>query len=262
MGIQAPFELPNGREVWSKKYYHANCVSESTKKKLVLEKGCASPLSPSIMKSPSSTANNTAMAPTSLEQRSTPKRAKRESKTAREESPARPPVVLKARDRRELERELRILRKCFAVVQGCEDEEYKVFHNKTLKDIVTKLPTNLVELHNCWGIGPKRLWQYGNTILSVVEPYLRRLENTDAPKKSAPCASVRRAILREGSGDPPHSWSDATLPPDVQHATNEASADSDDEIIGMGNSLSVEEIVNRRVREAEARGEVLEIIDE
>ena len=72
--------------------------------------------------------------------------------------------------RQDLKRDLLELRRCFAEQQG--REEYKVFQNQCLQELVANCPQNQAELLKCWGIGKKRAAQYGSTILATIRPYL------------------------------------------------------------------------------------------
>ena len=48
---------------------------------------------------------------------------------------------------------------------------YSIFTNAALDEIYVRLPKTLEELSEVKGIGPKKLQQYGNDILSIVAPY-------------------------------------------------------------------------------------------
>jgi len=86
------------------------------------------------------------------------------------------------------------------------------------------MPKDHRELRKCWGIGAKRLQQYGVPILQTIKLYLRQ-----------------------------QNLKDNLVVPTAQEQ-------QDDEVI-LGPILSVEEIVRQRMKDAEARGEVLEILD-
>ena len=85
---------------------------------------------------------------------------------------------LRPQQRNRLGQELRLLRKYFAIAQGVErSAEYKIFPNKSIEDLILKLPSNNAELMQCWGIKEKRIIQYGSAILKVVWPYLSHNTN-------------------------------------------------------------------------------------
>ena len=128
--------------------------------------------------------------------------------------------------RRKLSERLRALRQAFAEAQDCP--HFKVFQNRALEDLVHRVPRNQSELRQCWGFGGKllRLQQYGDAILAVIAE-----EVTSG--SSCSCSS---------KGDD--------------------SGDEDTSVVEAGPTLSVEEIVKRKMREAEERGEVFEILDD
>jgi len=129
-------------DLWRFKYYHEACVSDETKQKLVLE----DPNKKAAAKSP-----------------------KKESKKPKNT------LLLRPKDRKQLIKSLRELRTRFAQAQNCEDE-FKIFPNKTLQDVVARVPKDHRELRKCWGIGAKRLQQYG------MFPFCKRSNST--------CASI------------------------------------------------------------------------
>lgn len=109
-----------------------------------------------------------------------------------------------------------------------------------------KLPTDNIELRQCWGIKGKRCQQYGDSILHVINSYLQQHHPNNGQQGST---------SRNNNGRSPSS---ANRQIKKKKAASD-SGDSDDEI-EIGPALSVEDIVAQRVREAEARGEVFEIL--
>ena len=228
VGIQAKVEVEGLKfQPWQLKYYHAHCVSEGTKRKLFLEDSTAT------------TGNNAT--------------AKKENKAVAKKTIRPKPASkggqnkLTPKMRRDLERDLREVRRCFAVEQGCEDRVYKIFQNRTIDELVSNLPQNQAELLKCWGMGIKREQQYGETILATIRPYLARSR----------AASARTPPQRAAN----------TVRPSAAAASSSAAArahvvvdDSDDDIVA-GPTLSVEELVKKRMEEARARGEEFEILD-
>eukprot|EP00561_Arcocellulus_cornucervis_P010075 CAMPEP_0185817334 /NCGR_PEP_ID=MMETSP1322-20130828/18933_1 /TAXON_ID=265543 /ORGANISM="Minutocellus polymorphus, Strain RCC2270" /LENGTH=261 /DNA_ID=CAMNT_0028514363 /DNA_START=32 /DNA_END=817 /DNA_ORIENTATION=+ len=212
VGIQAKIDVENlNFRPWQLKYYHADCVSGGTKRKLFLED------------SVTATGN---VVP-----------AKKETKAPKKTAKTKPSNhgKLTPKMRLELERDLREVRRCFAEQQGCE--EYKVFQNQCLQELVANCPQNQAELLKCWGIGKERAAQYGSTILATIRPYLtggkaksrRAPQNTSSTAASAPSAAAQTPV--------------------------------DDDDILMGPTLSVEELVRKRMEEVRARGEEFEILD-
>lgn len=143
-------------------------------------------------------------------------------------------TILKPRVREQMEQDLRKLRRLFAQTQECE--EYKIFPNQSLQELVKKLPTNRTELQQCWGIKGKRCQQYGDSILHIINSYLLQHYRNET-----------LTLTRQTKNTP------------TSNSAASPNSDSDDDI-ETGPSLSVEDIVAQRVREAEARGEVFEIL--
>ena len=222
VGIQAKVEVEGLKfQPWQLKYYHAHCVSEGTKRKLFLEDSTAA------------TGNKAT--------------AKKEKKAAPKKATRPKPNKLTPKMRRDLERDLREVRRCFAVEQGCEDRVYKIFKNKCLNELVAKLPQNRADLLKCWGMGIKREQQYGETILATIRPYLARSRAASAltpPQRAANTVRPSAAAAASSAAAQAHIVVD----------------DSDDDIVA-GPTLSVEELVKKRMEEVRARGEELEILD-
>lgn len=197
VGIQAKIDIERGGycfQKWAFKYYHADCVSEGTKRKLFLED--QGKLSPKM--------------------------------------------------RLELERDLREVRRCFAQLQGCE--AYKVFPNQSLHELVTKCPQNQAQLLKCYGIGKKRAAQYGSTILATIRNCLAGWK-----------ATTQRATTQRRTHNVSSTAASASSAAAQAHGG--AVDDDDDDIILVGPTLSVEELVRKRMEEVRARGEEFEILD-
>ena len=218
VGIQAKIDVENlNFRPWQLKYYHADCVSGGTKRKLFLEDSVAA------------TGN---VVP-----------AKKETKAPKKTAKTRPSNhgKLTPKMRQDLKRDLLEVRRCFAEQQGCE--EYKVFQNQCLQELVANCPQNQAELLKCWGIGKERAAQYGSTILATIRPYLA------GGKITTQRATTQRSTHNDSSA--------AASAPSAAARTQ---SDVDDEIL-VGPTLSVEELVRKRMEEVRARGEEFEILD-
>ena len=66
-----------------------------------------------------------------------------------------------------LEEELRKFRKDKAAALGMK--AFHIFSNQTLDEIVSKQPTNLIELSTIKGIGEKKIEEYGREIIEVIQ---------------------------------------------------------------------------------------------
>ena len=220
VGIQGQIMTGRGIPVWSLRYYHEGCVSENTKRKLHL-----GPRTPPA------------------------KRAKRSVVSPDRKNTNNRGSLLTPRVRKQLELDLRRLRSQFASYQNCDP--WRIFPNKSLSEILARLPRDEQELVACWGIKEKRLRQYGGAILAVVGSYLSDEGIHQTTSNSIGC------ILKAKPGTPTRGGTEGASSA-VSPSGIEGSADDDIEV-QSGPTLSVEEIVARRVREAKARGEVFEI---
>jgi len=273
IGIQGKIETPQGIQVYRLHYYHDNCITEETKRKL--HTAPSGSKQPPKKKAKKDTNCNT----------STSNAKKPAAKQTTSTNPT-PPTTrqLKPKVRKQLEHDLRQLRSCYASQQS-NCEEYKIFSNKSLTELLTKLPTNNAELSECWGIKGKRIKQYGKSILTIINSYLdkqqeqegrgngRRMTQTTIPM-SPPSTSRRgtsytvnnnsssaSAVSASAAVSSSSTVAAAVVTPAKPSATTiKKEEDTDDEEIVIGPTISIEEIVRGSVQEAEARGEVLEIL--
>ena len=272
IGIQGKIETPQGIEVYRLHYYHDNCVTEETKRKL--HTAPSGSKQPPKKKAKKDTDCNTSTS--NAKKKSAAKQTQSNNSTTRRQ--------LKPKIRKQLEKDLRQLRTCYATTQG-NCREYKIFSNKSLTELLTKLPRNNVELSKCWGIKGKRIKQYGKSILQVINSYLdkeqeqgsggngRRRVQTTIPMSPTTTSASRRGTSATAKNNSTSSTrassvssssavaaAVAVVTPAKPVKKEEDTSSDDEEDIIVGPTLSVEEIVRRNVQEAEARGEVLEIL--
>ncbi|KAL7454683.1 hypothetical protein ACHAWC_006303 [Mediolabrus comicus] len=215
------------------RYYHGGCVDDKVKRKLHLE--------------PNEKASKRAKVSTTTDKA---KAQKSRAKKAVPSAKSNPTHKLRLQQRNQLAKELRLLRKYFAIAQGiARNEEYKIFPSRSIDEIIQKLPSNSSELMQCWGIKEKRLAQYGSAILLVVQPYLAQNNNHHQHQQQQQQHQHQQQHNQQQQQPPQHNQQ--------QQVEN---SDSDDEEVEITRQLPIEEIVAQRVREAEARGEVLEIL--
>lgn len=88
------------------------------------------------------------------------------AKPAKPIQPPLPPPPMVADDSG-LFRKLAGLRKEIAVKQNVPP--YVIFHDKTLHEMIEKLPSSLQELGNISGVGQSKLEKYGEMFLSVIK---------------------------------------------------------------------------------------------
>lgn len=238
VAIQAQYEstAPGRYPVWRKKHYHEACVTPETIQQLLLGSEGKKRKNSGSSSSAAFNGNKTAV--------TSGKRAKLD--IANEQVQQQPRgKQLNPKIRKRLERELRSLRSTFARRLGY-DEECKIFPNDALRDILLKLPSNEAELMKCRNIKEKRCRYYGSSILQVVRSCLWTKHEVivlDGTMGEA-AASSTSGTRRGGT-----TAADAVL---------DSEEDSDDDIV-VGATVSVEDIVSNRLREAEERGEVFEV---
>jgi superfamily II DNA helicase RecQ len=95
------------------------------------------------------------------------------------------------RSRQDLRGALRRLRTLFAQRLDCAP--YLIFHDRTLNEIVVKLPRNKSTWMAVYGIGDQKFKSFGTPILSVVEQYSSRLCNTTRHKQEQARTSASSA---------------------------------------------------------------------
>jgi transcription initiation factor IIF auxiliary subunit len=214
------------------RYYHGGCVDDKVKRKLHLE--------------PNEKASKRAKVSTTTDKA---KAQKSRAKKAVPSAKSNPTHKLRPQQRNQLAKELRLLRKYFAIAQGiARNEEYKIFPSRSIDEIIQKLPSNSSELMQCWGIKEKRLAQYGSAILLVVQPYLAQNNNSQQLQQQQHYQQQQQQQQQPQQNQ------------QQQQQLQVDNSDSDDEEVEITRQRTVEEIVAQRVREAEARGEVLEIL--
>jgi hypothetical protein len=158
---------------------------------------------------------------------STASRIKAELQRKDEEAASTTRLIYERAELREL---LRKLRQIFA--HRLDVEPYKIFDNKTLDGIVLKMPRTRGELLACNGIREKRYANFGYPILQIIALY--RMSQT---RRSGSSVSPQKSMI---------------------HAQVSAVSEEDDEVV-VTETLTSEQIVAQRFREAEAKGEMISL---
>lgn len=81
-------------------------------------------------------------------------------------------VVLSKQECMKLKWELRGFRLKHARERGIEP--FKVFHDRTMFDMMERLPANEQELQQCWGIKEARCRLIGEELLEIIERYSKK----------------------------------------------------------------------------------------
>ena len=136
---------------------------------------------------------------------------------------------------KELHEQLRRLRLLFAEELGVEP--FRIFHNTSLDQLVEKMPQTNAELMEIWGIKERKVECFGSAILAVIRQYLR-----DHPT-ATPVAAPPRPTKR-------------------RKKTKRAAVVEEDDSIDVGETLTCEQIVQRKFEEAKQNGYVISVDDE
>ena len=90
-----------------------------------------------------------------------------------------------------------------------------ICHNRTLCELVRRLPSSLGQLHRVWGVGPKRIVQHGQLMLDALEPFRAAL--TTAKQRTSTKASPGDGATKVATPHPrrrsyslPSSWQPQT----------------------------------------------------
>jgi len=134
-------------------------------------------------------------------------------------------------DLRELLRTMRL-----SIARQLDKAPYLIFHDTVLDSLVEDMPSNRVELKKIRGIGEQKCSSLGPIILAVINGY------SASRATSVPTSGLGNSMQRQST--------DVT-------ATMNNGHDSEDDEIFIETELSIDEIVKRRIREAEAKGEVI-----
>ena len=133
--------------------------------------------------------------------------------------------------RNDLRERLRELRGAFA--RRLDVAHYFIFENKTLDDITFRLPQTKLELVACCGIKEKRYQNFGSAILAITRQYHAPSHTNTHASSHHDCSAAKGRI---GS----------TINDDVS-------------VIAVAETLSCDEIVNRKFRHAEENGYIIEL---
>lgn len=147
-------------------------------------------------------------------------------------------------ERNALIENLKTLRQIFARRMGYEP--FLVFNTKTLEDIVVKMPTTQDALLNVHGIGPKKYQNFGDPIISLIKQYKRQV--TEAAKRKNQDRRSRSSA---------NNTSEVVV---IGSDTEEEKVDNNGECV-VGETLTCEELVNKKFEHAAANGYIISIDD-
>lgn len=154
--------------------------------------------------------------------------------------------------RKELEQNLRSLRSCFANILNVE--HYRIFQNKSLDELVLKMPTTKQELLSIWGIKEKKVESFGDAIITIIQQY-KMNHQTSA---STTMVEKKPKMKQSKQNRKKKSQSSATSD-DEDDDHDKVSDDEDDDIVVVEKTLTCEEIVKRKFEHAKANGYVISV---
>lgn len=218
--------------IWTANYYHKTCCVSTTRGSSIL-KGAYFKSQPS-----SSKRKNDSI---SMEER-----IEIESSDDQRRKRVRQTLLDSRSDLREL---LRLARTQLA--RHLNRPPYCIFHNTVLDSLVERMPSNDVELLAVPGFGPVKCASLGKVFLAIVNAYRRRIDGKgqiDRSAKTIACATTHtQPVVPRTAIDVRNNRSD------------DGDDDSDDDEVIVAHEISIDELINNRIREAEERGEVIEL---
>lgn len=122
-----------------------------------------------------------------------------------------------------------------------EVEPYKIFHDRSLEELVSHMPRSESQLLEIWGIKEKKVQSFGSAILAVIRQYTRQHDVKVKVKKqpsgrAAPSPKKKRKKVARAS----------------------KSQDKDDDI-EVGETLTCEEIVAQKFKHAQDNGYLISV---
>jgi superfamily II DNA helicase RecQ len=150
-------------------------------------------------------------------------------------------------ERNELLQNLKQMRLHFA--NRLEVPFFMVLSNATLEELVAQMPTNNTQLLNVRGIGNKKLQNFGDPILALIQQYTEKvlLREASVKPERKPAGFMRRRARSKAN-------STAT-------AIAIDDSDNEDDCIHMAKTLTCEELVNQKFKHAAANGYVISVDD-
>lgn len=160
---------------------------------------------------------------------------------------------------------LRNLRTEVGDANGWRGSYYLVFSNKSLDDILKNLPTTRAQFLKCHGLGEKKWALFGHRLVALVCSFKKRQKSPDnssissaSPASSAGVYSAGRVVASQSET---LLSTDTPIPATPSRVTRSAPvvtplAGNDDEIC-VGETLTSEQILSRKFRNAEQNGDVI-----
>mmetsp|Transcript_14383 Transcript_14383/g.21294 ORF Transcript_14383/g.21294 Transcript_14383/m.21294 type:complete len:284 (-) Transcript_14383:186-1037(-) len=234
------------------KYYHRECCSREALRKLKLP-GCSGKTC-----ADTDDAVNNKLAAEIMRQNSvrTAARAETQRRDAADDI-----------DKAGLEESLRRFRVQVGDANGWTGKYYLVFTDNNLDEILEKLPTTRKQFLNCNGLGEKKWSRYGSRLVALVRSFKNKKKKKKKSSTSNSVSSDRgrvetlTAVGVVASLEPETIYIDHPTPATPSRRTLPVPvvtplAGGDDEIC-IGESLTSDQIVSRKFREAERNGDMI-----
>ena len=171
---------------------------------------------------------------------------------------------------------LKELLRCARVVlaQNEGKKPYIIFPDSVLDSLVEFMPSSYVELMKIRGIGTQKLASYGPTIISIINDYDNKSSqmqvqmqmpeaNTTTPRSQSQFRLANKQISNTSA--PPEvidllssdDECEQTSKPRISKVLRNETEDDDLNEVTIEKELSIDEIIEKRIREAESKGEVI-----
>ena len=146
------------------------------------------------------------------------------------------------------------------VATNLDQPAFMVFSNKTLDDLLLRMPCSDSELLDVFGFGATKVRQYGGIFLPIIASYKKRMYGQKSRTSSA-AASVSSPQCVAQLNNPRRNLREALrrkrMPVCVTQLKN-INDDDDDEVI-IESEISIDQMIQRKIRAAQERGEIIEL---
>ncbi len=133
---------------------------------------------------------------------------------------------------------------------------YMIFHDTTLNSMVELMPSNKKELLKVKGIGPKKVDNFGSSLLTAIARYKAMVKAAPTP---APTQAPTPAVTKTNSSNYHTKHTYSSPPKKVQKISNDVPSShigANDDIV-FEKELSIEDIVEQRFKEAKEKGNLI-----
>ena len=147
------------------------------------------------------------------------------------------------------------------VATNLDKPAFMVFSNKTLDDLVVRMPCSDSELLGIFGFGATKVRQYGGIFLPIIASYKKKMYGQKRRASSDKAASVSSPQCVTQLNSPRRDLREAlrrTRMPVCVTQLKHINDDDDDEVI-IESEISIDQMIQRKIRAAQERGEIIEL---